>query len=77
MNTKENTSLNACYVPNGMLSNASGIIITEINDKGIQAKRIHPSYNGETFFLNWDSWSKSKWVPFVQSDKQYLLQNPC
>lgn len=41
---------------------ASGIKVIEKQEKGVKVERIHPCYNGETFFLTFEALDKSNWV---------------
>ena len=39
-----------------------GITVLEVGEKGIKVLRIHPSHNGETFFMSTDMLEKSNWI---------------
>lgn len=40
----------------------SGITCVGVNEKGFTFKRIHPSFNGEEFFLTKQALEKSHWT---------------
>lgn len=60
--------LNAEYMPDGC-PKAGHIQCIEVGEKGFKFLRLHPSYNGETFFLNQEQFDKSNWV---SPNKYYL-----
>ena len=49
------------YKPDGC-PNGGHIHCSEVTDKGYKFLRLHPSYNGETFFLTPEQFDKSNWI---------------
>ena len=42
---------------------SSAIEVTAIKPDGVECLRLHPHWKNESFFLRWDQFEKSHWIP--------------